>query len=118
MLGIFPASGGIGGSTLKHLLNNVSGSSLTAIVRKPENVPDRVVKSGCIVRSADYDKIETLGHAFDGIKILNLISYASIDHEHRSKVSAIWSPIFVISPLYFRRREAAEVSYTNNNFFQ
>lgn len=85
-IGVFPASGGLGGSTLKHLLTLVNPSSVIAIVRKPENVPDQIISTGVSVRAADYDLESTLRNAFDNISILNLISYASIDHHYRAHV--------------------------------
>ena len=85
-IGVFPASGGLGGSTLKHLLNVVNPSSVIAIVRKPENVPTQITSTGVSVRAADFDVESTLSNAFDNISTLNLISYASIDHHHRAHV--------------------------------
>ena len=84
--GVFPASGGLGGSTLKHLLNLVNPSSVIAIVRKPENVPSQITSTGVSVRAADYDVESTLSNAFNNISTLNLISYASIEHHHRAHV--------------------------------
>lgn len=85
-IGVFPASGGLGGSTLKHLTNAVNPSRIVAIVRKPQNVPRHIVDANVTVRGADYDEASTLDHVFDDISTLNLISYPSIDHEHRFKV--------------------------------
>lgn len=85
-MGVFPASGGLGGSTLKHLLDIVTPSSVIAIVRKPENVPNQITSTGVSVRAADYDVESTLCNAFNNISTLNLISYASIDHHHRAHV--------------------------------
>ncbi|KAH9212746.1 hypothetical protein DL95DRAFT_524931 [Leptodontidium sp. 2 PMI_412] len=85
-IGVFPASGGLGGSTLNHLINDVGPSRVVAIVRKPRNVPSNILETGVTIRQADYDDAPTLDHAFDDISTLNLISYASIEHEHRFKV--------------------------------
>lgn len=85
-IGVFPASGGLGGSTLTHLLNAVDPSRVTAIVRRPQNLSSHVTDAGASVRAADYDDASTLDRAFDGISTLNLISYASIEHEHRFTV--------------------------------
>ncbi|KFY28069.1 hypothetical protein V491_00641 [Pseudogymnoascus sp. VKM F-3775] len=85
-IGVFPASGGLGGSTLNHLVNAVNPSRVVAIVRKPQNVARHLVNAGVTVRGADYDEPPTLDHAFEDVATLNLISYASIDHEHRFKV--------------------------------
>ncbi|KAH6701246.1 hypothetical protein BKA61DRAFT_646952 [Leptodontidium sp. MPI-SDFR-AT-0119] len=85
MIGVFPASGGIGGSTLKHLLNNVSGSNVTGIVRKPENVPQNVVDTGCNIGFADYDKHRSKAHK------------AAIDAAHKSEVSHIFYSSFAFA---------------------
>lgn len=84
-LGIFPASGGLGGSTLKHLLELVPAKEVVLVARRPEKL-SKEKAAGAIIRKADYDNAETLDHAFDGISSLNLISYASIQNEHRFKV--------------------------------
>lgn len=86
-LGIFPASGKLGGSTLKHLADSVKPTQVVAIVRKPHTVPVELVNKGIIVRTGDFDDAASLDHAFDGISILNLISYPSFVHDHRVKVS-------------------------------
>ncbi|KAL3418849.1 NmrA-like family protein [Phlyctema vagabunda] len=88
-IGVFPASGGLGGSTLKHLVDNVDPSQVVAIVRTPKNLPSQYTNAGVTVRGADYDQASSLDHTFDGISTLNLISYASIEHEHRFKVHKI-----------------------------
>jgi uncharacterized protein YbjT (DUF2867 family) len=85
--GVFPASGGLGGSTLNHLLDVVDPSQVTLIVRKPQNALLKAKESSATIRAADYDNASTLSNVFNGISVLNLISYASIEHEHRFKVS-------------------------------
>jgi hypothetical protein len=45
--------------------------------------------AGAIVRKADYDDDKALEHAFDDVETLFLISYASVEVEHRAEVS-IW----------------------------
>lgn len=84
-LGIFPASGGIGGSTLRHLLGLVPANEVVLVARSPEKL-SKEKAAGAIIRKADYDNVQTLDHSFDGISFLNLISYASIQNEHRFKV--------------------------------
>lgn len=86
-IAIFPASGGIGGSTYRHLLDLVDASKVILVARSPDKIPKEYTKAGAITRYGDYDKLETLDNAFDGARYLNLISYASIDHEYRFKVS-------------------------------
>lgn len=84
-VGIFPASGGIGGSTVKHIANRLPAKNLTLIARSPEKLEEHRV-SGATVRKADYDDDASLEHAFDGVDTLFLISYASVEHHHRSEV--------------------------------
>ncbi|KAJ6070535.1 hypothetical protein N7467_011854 [Penicillium canescens] len=81
---VFPASGGIGGSTVKHLLPRLPSKDLTFIARRPESLSD-ALSSGSTVRRADYDDDNSLSNAFDGVDTLFLISYASVEHEHRSE---------------------------------
>jgi uncharacterized protein YbjT (DUF2867 family) len=86
--GIFPASGGLGGSTLTHLLSLVDPRTVTLIARQPEKLAKQA-EQGATVRRADYDDESSLQHVFDGIDVLFLISYPSIEHEHRFKVSYV-----------------------------
>lgn len=83
--GIFPAAGGLGGSTLTHLLAQVPANEVVLIARNPDNL-HKEKAAGAITRSADYNNVQTLEHAFDGISSLNLISYPSIQHKRRFKV--------------------------------
>lgn len=84
-VGIFPASGGIGGGTVKHILSRLPAKVLVFIARSPENLSDEKAL-GATVRKADYDDGATLETAFDGIETLFLISYASVEHHHRTEV--------------------------------
>ncbi|KAL3469809.1 hypothetical protein BJX99DRAFT_240639 [Aspergillus californicus] len=84
-LGIFPASGGLGGSTLRHLLEQVPATEVVLVARSPEKL-SKEKAAGATIRKADYDNTQTLDHAFDGISSLNLISYASIQNEYRFEV--------------------------------
>ncbi|KAL0479691.1 quinone oxidoreductase [Acrasis kona] len=81
-VGVFPATGGLGGSTLKYLLEFSDPNSVTAILRKPETVLPKA-KESATVRSADYDVPASLEHAFDGLSTLNIISYPSFEGEAR-----------------------------------
>lgn len=85
-LGVFPASGGLGGSITKHLLDLAPPSHLVLISRHPEKLVSEKA-AGATTRRGDYDDAPTLDHAFDGVKTLFLISYPSLDHEHRIRVS-------------------------------
>lgn len=100
---VFPASGGIGGSTVKHLLPRLPSQNLTFIARHPEKLND-ASSAGAKVRRADYDDDDSLLHAFDGVDTLFLISYASVEHEHRSKVrygsnAEVFYTVLTIAPI-------------------
>jgi uncharacterized protein YbjT (DUF2867 family) len=77
-IAIFPASGGLGGSTLSHLLDTakITTSDLVLVARFPEKLADQKAK-GVTIRQADFDHPETLEGCFEGVEALNLISYAS-----------------------------------------
>ncbi|KAJ5217063.1 hypothetical protein N7468_010071 [Penicillium chermesinum] len=81
-VGVFPASGGLGSSTVNHLTKLYKASELVLIARSPERLTD-LSQAGAVVRHADYDEPATLQNAFDGIETLFLISYASFEIEHR-----------------------------------
>jgi uncharacterized protein YbjT (DUF2867 family) len=83
-VGVFPAAGGLGGGTVKHLLSRLPPSNLVFIARSPEKLKSLPIADATL-RHADYDNDESLEHAFDGVDTLFLISYASVEHEHRSK---------------------------------
>ncbi|KAI5200876.1 hypothetical protein AUEXF2481DRAFT_2104 [Aureobasidium subglaciale EXF-2481] len=83
---IFPASGGLGGSTSKHLLDNLAATEIVLIARNPQKISQNWIDAGIETRYADYDKEDSLKNVFVGVKHLNLISYASIEHEHRFEV--------------------------------
>ncbi|KAK0654444.1 hypothetical protein DIS24_g5236 [Lasiodiplodia hormozganensis] len=85
-IAIFPASGGIGGGTYRHLFNLIDAKKMILVARSPERVPEKYRAAGAVVRHGDYDQLSTLDHAFDGARYLNLISYASISHKHRFNV--------------------------------
>jgi uncharacterized protein YbjT (DUF2867 family) len=84
-VGVFPASGGIGGGTVKHISTRLPAQNLTFIARSPEKSEEQRL-SGATIRKADYDDTASLEHAFDGINTLFLISYPSVEHHHRSEV--------------------------------
>ncbi|KAJ5099090.1 hypothetical protein N7532_006091 [Penicillium argentinense] len=83
-IAVFPATGGIGGSTVKHLLPRFLSKDLVFIARHPEKL-NYFVPKAVTLRRADYDDDDSLRHAFDGLDTLFLISYASVEHEHRSE---------------------------------
>ncbi|KAJ5832861.1 hypothetical protein N7474_001172 [Penicillium riverlandense] len=84
-IGVFPASGGIGGSTVKHLLPRFPAKDLVFVARDPAKL-DLASAAGATVRQADYDDDKSLEHAFDGVETLFLISYPSVEFEHRAEV--------------------------------
>ncbi|OQE18719.1 hypothetical protein PENSTE_c017G03487 [Penicillium steckii] len=81
-IGVFPASGGLGSSVVNHLTTLVPASQLTLIARSPERLA-HIKEAGATVRQADYDTPSSLTHAFDGVNVLMLISYASFEIQHR-----------------------------------
>jgi uncharacterized protein YbjT (DUF2867 family) len=93
-IAIFPASGGLGGATLSHLLNTakVDPSSLVLIARSPERLDDEKSR-GAKVLKADFDRPETLHGCFKGVDVLNLISYPSFQHKYRFKVHHVSFPL-------------------------
>ncbi|KAH8881897.1 NAD(P)-binding protein [Thozetella sp. PMI_491] len=86
-IGIFPASGGLGGSTYEHLLKLVAPSEVVLISRHPEKVPQKHSQAGVQLRQASYESTPAeLEQAFVGIDTLFLISYPSHVYEYRVKV--------------------------------
>lgn len=83
---IFPASGKLGSSTYTHLLRFFSPEDVILISRYPEKTPSHYTDAGVLTRKADYDSHDTLDHAFDGVVNLLLVSYPSIEYEHRFEV--------------------------------
>lgn len=89
-LAIFPASGALGTATVQHLFNthHANLKDVVLVARSPERLAS-YAEAGVDVRKADYDDADSLVHAFDGVKTLNLISYVSMQHEHRFNVSSL-----------------------------
>lgn len=87
MLAVFPASGGLGSSIVSHLLalSPTPSSSLLFISRNPDKLT-AARENRVTLRQADYDQPETLKGVFAGAETLCLISYPSIQIEHRFKV--------------------------------
>lgn len=86
-IGVFPAAGGLGTSIINHLHQLNLTSDLILIARKPESLAE-FAQAGATVRRADYDDPNTLKGAFDGIDVLMLISYASVEIEYRVQVGS------------------------------
>ncbi|KAF4984578.1 hypothetical protein FZEAL_254 [Fusarium zealandicum] len=86
-VGIFPASGGLGGSTYNHLLKKVPHTTLTLISRYPEKTPSIHQQQGVTLRRASYESTPAeLEDAFAGIEVLFLISYPSHVRDYRVQV--------------------------------
>lgn len=97
---VFPASGKIGSSIYTHLFKLLPPKELLLISRYPEKIPSHMVEAGVCTRKADYNDTDSLEHAFDGVACLILISYPSIESDHRFKVYVS------SSSLYTRRIQA------------
>ncbi|KAL9037232.1 MAG: hypothetical protein Q9214_005790 [Letrouitia sp. 1 TL-2023] len=82
-IAVFPASGSLGSSIYKHLLDIVDAAQVILISRHPAKIPSKYIQGGAITRTADYDAPETLNEAFEGVSYLILISYPSLEIEHR-----------------------------------
>ena len=82
---IFPASGRLGSSIYTHLFRLLPAKELLLISRSPEKIPSHIAQAG-VTRKADFDDSGSLEHCFDGVTCLVLISYPSIETEHRFDV--------------------------------
>ena len=83
---IFPAAGALGTSTYEHVLKLLPGRRVVLISRNPSKVPEKVASSGAELRRADYNDPNSFKDVFDGISYLFLVSYPSIEIEHRFEV--------------------------------
>lgn len=86
-IGIFPASGGLGGSTVRHLVNQVPSSQVTFISRYPDKTRSIPGTEGATFKQASYESpASQLEEAFRGLDTLFLISYPSHVRDYRVKV--------------------------------
>ncbi|KAK4240071.1 hypothetical protein C8A03DRAFT_31817 [Achaetomium macrosporum] len=86
-VGIFPAAGGLGGSTYRHLLKLVPADKVILISRHPEKTPQEYIGAGVQTRQASYESVPSdLEAAFAGVDTLFLISYPSHVRDYRVKV--------------------------------
>ena len=83
---VFPAAGKIGSSIYTNLFDLVPPEDLLLISRSPEKVPAHFIEAGVQTRKADYNDANSLEHAFDHVSCLILISYPSIENDHRFEV--------------------------------
>lgn len=89
-VGIFPASGALGGSTYRHLLKLVPNDHVTLISRFPEKVEAEYRDAGVRARKASYESPpQELELAFSGLDVLFLVSYPSHVHDYRVEVSPL-----------------------------
>lgn len=96
-IAIFPASGKLGGSLVKHALGLIPAHHLVLISRYPTKIPESYRDAGATVRAADYDSPKTLENAFSQVKTLFLISYPTFQHEHRTKVRSYMKSVCLLS---------------------
>ncbi|KAM7189478.1 hypothetical protein V8F33_010061 [Rhypophila sp. PSN 637] len=89
-IGIFPASGALGGSTYTHLLDMEMVPDLKKVIlisRYPDKVPQKYIDKGVQTRQASYESTPSeLEAVFSGIDTLFLISYPSHVRDYRVKV--------------------------------
>jgi uncharacterized protein YbjT (DUF2867 family) len=89
-IGIFPASGGLGGSAYRHLLKIVPNDHVTLLCRHPEKIEEEYKQAGVTVRKASYESTPVeLELAFSKLDVLFLVSYPSHVHDYRRKVSCL-----------------------------
>ena len=87
-LGIFPASGALGTSIYKHLLDDdmIDPKQVVLIARHPDRIDPTYSAKGVTTRKADYNDPSSLKGVFDDISVLVLVSYPSIEYYHRFRV--------------------------------
>ena len=85
-IGIFPASGSLGSSIYRHLLDIVDATNVVLISRHPEKIPMKYTEAGVTTRKADYDVPGTLNDAFNDVSHLVLISKTTIEIGQRVEV--------------------------------
>ena len=92
-LAIFPVSGKLGTSICAHLFNFIKDpADLILISRFPKKTPSKYLEAGVKTRKADYDSPESLEGVFDDVSCLLLISYPSVEYEHRFEGSIFLTP--------------------------
>ena len=66
-----------------HLARLSEPNRLILVSRDPKKIPQQLLDAGVTARQADYDEPESLNGVFDEASTLILISYPSIEKEHR-----------------------------------
>ncbi|ROW04943.1 hypothetical protein VPNG_06966 [Cytospora leucostoma] len=90
-IGIFPASGALGGSTYRHLLEIVPNDHVALICRYPEKVEEQYKEARVTVRKASYESTPVeLELAFGGLDVLFLVQLPAIDAAKRAGVKHIF----------------------------
>ena len=92
-IAIFPASGKLASSVYTHLIKIIDPSKLILISRHPDRIPSEYTASGVTTRKADYNAPKSLEHVIDDVSCLLLLSYPSIEFEHRFEVDRNFLPI-------------------------
>lgn len=77
MIAVTGANGQLGQLVIQHLMTMTEASNIVALVRAPETAKT-LTDSGIQVRTADYDKQETLTSALAGVETLLLISSSAV----------------------------------------
>ena len=85
-IAIFPASGKLASSVCTHLIKIIDPAKLIFISRNPEKIPSKYLDAGVTTRKADYNAPKSLEHVFDDVSCLLLLSYPSIESDHRFEV--------------------------------
>ena len=84
IIGVFPAAGKLGSAVYEHLSSATSSTQIILISRHPEKTSPKVSQDPLVtIRKADYDDPTSLNDAFTGISHLLLLSYPSLEIEHR-----------------------------------
>ncbi|QHQ35691.1 SDR family oxidoreductase [Algicella marina] len=90
MIAVTGATGQLGRLVIEALLRTEAPGSVAALVRSTDKAAD-LSALGVVVRSADYDKPETLGPALEGVDRLLLISSSEVGkraEQHKAVIAA------------------------------
>lgn len=90
MIGVTGATGQLGSLVIKNLLKQVPSEEIVALTRSKEKA-EALEAKGVAVRTADYNRPETLTSAFEGINKLLLISSSEVGkrkRQHEAVISA------------------------------
>lgn len=82
-IGVFPDAGKLGTRIYTHLLGFSDPARAILSSRNTRKIASELTKAGAIMRKVDYDEAASLRTAFDNVEFLILISYPSLEFEHR-----------------------------------